>query len=69
MQMQNLIEIRLYVLRIVVQKEILTSIKNHNAVINLRKLTCDNHKQDPLNINTNANLVEIHHFGLKTLSD
>ena len=64
--MQNFFKFHLIVLNILSGNEILTSIKGHNSVINLRKLTCNNPNLDLVNINAYANFA--HQFVLKILS-
>ena len=51
MYVQNLVKIHLFILKILCEKEILTSFKGHNSVLNWRKLTVNNPKLDVVNIN------------------
>ena len=59
MQMQNLVKFHQFVLKILSRNEILTSIKGHNSVINLRKLTLNNPNIDLVNINAYAKFGQI----------
>ena len=47
------------VLKILSEKEILTSVKGHNPVKNLRKMTSNNPKVDLVNINAHAKFGQI----------
>ena len=51
MCIQNLVKICPLVLKILSGKEILTSIKGHNSVANLRKMTLYNPNLDLINVN------------------
>ena len=55
MCVQNLVKFCLLVLKILSGNEILTSIKGHNSVANLRKMTLYNPKIDLINVNVYAN--------------
>ena len=57
--MQNLAKFNPVVLKILSRNEILTSIKGHNSIINLRKLTRNNHNLDLVNINGYAKFGQI----------
>ena len=59
MHMQNLAKFHEFVLKIQSENKILTSIKGHNSVINLRKLTRNNSKLDLVNITANAKFGQI----------
>ena len=59
MHMQNLVKFHLIVLKILSGNEILTSIKGHNSVINLQKLTCNNPNLDLVNINAYAKVGQL----------
>ena len=61
MHMQNLVKFHQieFVLNILSENEILTSIKGHKTVINFRKLTLDDLNLDLVNINTYANFGQI----------
>ena len=76
--MQNLVKFHRLVLKkkkkkkkkkILRGKEILTSIKGHDSVINLRKLTRNNPNLDLVNINAYAKFGQIIQFVLKILSE
>ena len=51
-----------FVLKILSGNEILTSIKGHNSVTNLRKMTANNPNLDIVNINSYKNLVKYVHL-------
>ena len=57
--MQNLAKFHQFILKILSLIEILTSIKDHNSVTNLRKLTCNNPNIDLVNINAHPNSGQI----------
>ena len=59
MHMQNLVKVHPFVLKILSRNEILTSIKDHNFVINLRKLTRNNPNLDLVNTNAPAKFCQI----------
>ena len=59
MHVQNLVKFYQFVLKILSGNDILTSIKGHNSVINLWKLTCNNPNLDVVNINAYAKLGQI----------
>ena len=59
MHMQHLVKIDQFVLKILSGNEILTSIKSHNSVIKLRKLTRNNPNPDLDNINAYVNFGKI----------
>ena len=61
MYMQNLVKFHqlLVFLKILSGNEILTSIKGHNSVKNLRKLMCNNPNLDIVNINASAKFGQI----------
>ena len=63
MHMQNLVKIHPLVLKLLSRNEILTSIKGHNSVINLQKLTHNNTNLhvDLVNINAFAKFGQIRH--------
>ena len=48
-----------FILKILSGNEILTSIKDHNSVINLQKLICNNPRLDLSNINAYARFGQI----------
>ena len=52
--MQNLVKFDQFVLKILNGNKILTSIKDHNSVINLRKLTRNNPNLELVSINADA---------------
>ena len=66
MHMQNVVEFRQFVLKILCGNEILTSIKGHNSVINLRKLMSNNFNKDLVHINAYAKFVQFYQFIPKT---
>ena len=68
MYVQTLVKFHQFVLKILSGNEILTSIKGHNSVIDLRILTRNNPNQDLVNVNAYANFVKFHQFVLKLLS-
>ena len=70
MHLQNLVKIHPAVLKILRRNEILTSIKGHNSILNLRKLTRNNPNLYHVNINAHvyAKLGQFHRFVLKILS-
>ena len=51
MCIQNLVKLCQLVLKILSGNEILTSIKGHNSVVNLRKMTLYNPNLDLINVN------------------
>ena len=59
MHMQNLVKLHQFLLKILSGNEILTSIKGHNSVINLRKLTRNIPNLDIVNINAYAKFGQI----------
>ena len=59
MHKQNLAKFHQFVLKVLSWNEILTSIKGHNSVKYLRKLTCNNPNLDIVNINAYAKLGQI----------
>ena len=61
MHLQNLVKFHQFVLKILCENEIPTSMKGHNTVINLRKLMLmgNNHNLDVFNINAYAKLGQI----------
>ena len=59
MHMQNLVEFRQLFLKILRRNKILTSIKGHNSVINLQKLTHNNPNLGLVNINACAKFGQI----------
>ena len=65
---QNLMNFCQFVLRILSLKEILTSMKGYNSVINLRKMIGNNRYIDLVNINVYKTLMKFHSFVLKILS-
>ena len=56
MCIQNLVKFCLLVLKILSGNKILTSIKGHNSVANLRKMTLYNPKIDLINVNVYAKM-------------
>ena len=54
MLLQNLVNIHLFILKVLSGNEILTSLKGRNSVINLQKWTPNNPKLDVVNINACA---------------
>ena len=65
---QNLMIFCQFVLKIMSLKEILTSMKGHNSVINLRKMIGNNRYIDLVNYNVYKSLMIFHSFVLKILS-
>ena len=59
MCIQNLVKLCPLVLKILSGNEILTSIKGHNSVENLRKLTLYNPNLDTINVNVYRKFGEI----------
>ena len=59
MSRQNLVQIHLVVLKILSGNKILTSMKGHSSVTNLRKQKCNNAIQDLPNINAYAKFGQI----------
>ena len=68
MGIQNLVKFCPLVLKILSGNEILTSIKDHNSVANLRKMTLHNPNLDLINVNVYTNLVKFCPLVLKILS-
>ena len=68
MCIQNLIKFCPLVLKILSGNEILTSIKGHNSVANLRKMTLYNPNLDLINGNVYTNLVKFCPLVLMILS-
>ena len=68
--MQNLGKFHQYVPKILSRNKILTSIKGHNSVINLQKLTYVIIPTQILSVSMHMqNLVKFHQFGLKILRE
>ena len=67
MCIQNLVKFCPLVLKILSGNEILTSIKGHNSVANLRNLTLYNPNLDIINVNEHTNLVKFCPLVLKIL--
>ena len=59
MHMQNSVRFHQFVLKLLIRKELLTSIKGHNSVIDLWNLTRNNPNPDLVNINTYAKFGQI----------
>ena len=59
MYIQNLVKFYQSVLKILKGNENLTSIKGHNSVTNLRRMTGNNPTLDPVNINTHTKFGQI----------
>ena len=59
MHMQNLIQFRRFIHKILSGNEILTVTKGHNCVVNLQKLTRSNPNLDLVNINAYAKYDQI----------
>ena len=59
MHMHNLAEFHQFILKILSGNEILTPIKGHNSVKNLRKLMCNDPNLDLVNINAYAKFGQI----------
>ena len=59
MYIQNLMKFCPFVLKILSGNKILTSIKGHNSITNLRKMTGNNPNLDLVAINTYKNFDEI----------
>ena len=59
MCIQNLVKFCPFVLKILSGNEILTSIKGHNSVANLRKMTRYNPNLDLINVNVYTKFAEI----------
>ena len=59
MCIQNLIRFCQFVLKILSGNEILTSIKGHNSVKILRKMTGNNHKLDLVNVDVHTKFGQI----------
>ena len=68
MCIQNLVKFCPLVLKILSGNEILTSIKGHNSVANLQKLTLYNPNLDLINVMCMQNLVKFCPLVLKILS-
>ena len=70
MHLQNVVRFHQFVLKILSGNEILSLMKGHNFVINLRKLmrTCNDHNLDVFNTNAYAKFVKFHQFVSKILS-
>ena len=68
MCIQNLVKFCPLVLKILSGNEILTSIKGHNSVANLQKMTLYNPKLDIINKNVIQNLVKFYPLFLKIMS-
>ena len=63
MCIQNLVKFRPLVLEILSRNEILTSIKGHNSVANLQKITLYNTNLDLVNANVHTNFGSILSIG------
>ena len=63
MCIQNLVKFCPLVLKILSGNEILTSIKGHNSVANLRKMTLYNPNLDLINVNVYTKIGEILSIG------
>ena len=63
MCIQNLVKFYPLVLKILSGNEIPTSIKGHNSVANLRKITHYNPNLDPINVNVYTKFGEILSIG------
>ena len=59
MCIQNLVGFCQYILKILSGNEILTSIKGHNSVKILRKMTGNNPKLDPVNVDVHTKFGRI----------
>ena len=68
MCIQNLVKFCPLVLKILRGNEILTSIKGHNSVANLRKMTLYNPNLDTINVNVYTKFVKLCPLVLKILS-
>ena len=68
MCIQNLVKFFPLVLKILSENEILTSIKGHNSVANLQKMTLYNPNLDLINVNVYTKLVKFCALVLKILS-
>ena len=68
MSLQNLVKFCPLVLKILSENIILTSIKGHNSVANLRNLPLYNPNLDLINVNVYTNLVKFCPLVLKILS-
>ena len=62
MRIQNLVKFCPFVLNILSRNEILTSIKGHNSVSNLQKMTINNHNLDLVNVNVYTKFGQILHI-------
>ena len=63
MYIQNLVKFCRLVLKILSGKEILTSIKGHNSVVNLRNLTLNNPNLDIIYVNVYTKFGQILSIG------
>ena len=68
MCIQNLVRFCQFVLKILSGNEILTSIKGHNSVKILRKMTGNNPKLDLVNVDVHTNLVRFCRAILKIMN-
>ena len=59
MHIQNLVKFYQLVLKILIGNEILTSVKGHNSVKNVRTMMCNNPKLDHVNINAYTKFSKI----------
>ena len=67
MCIQKLVKFCPLVLKILSENEILTSIKGHNSVANLQKLTLYNPNLDPINVNVYTKFGKILSIGSQVI--
>ena len=65
---QNLIKFHLFVHKILSGNKLSTIAKDHNSVVNLQKMTCNNPNLDLVMINAYAKFYKFHQFFHKILS-
>ena len=65
---KNLVKFSQFILKILSGNEILTHIKGHNSVTNLRKMMFDKFKLNRVKVNVHTILVKFCQFILKILS-
>ena len=67
MCIQNYVKFCPLVLKILSGNEILTSIKGHNFIANLRKMTLYNSNLDPINVNVHTKFGKILSIGSQAI--
>ena len=68
MHKETLIKLHQFVHKILSSNEILTTAKDRNYVVNLRKMTCNNTNLDLVKVNAYANLIKFHQLIHKILT-